>query len=1114
MIGAQLHRLTRASAAVAVLAVPLHGEVPHRAGEEPLSPAEAQALARLDRQYATTFRLMDSWFENRRVQYYDFGPSDPQPGSLYRVRKGGDILSSIPGIPGYSSLRQVFDVEILPAAGMPPDSVRSHLIVLQLVRQGRARLIATGIMLNAPIIPAGSDLERDPDNRTAVAAFYRGRPIYYFDFGPSRAGLTPVISTVSEFPARGEASPAVGTSAGLSAIPGLPGYHDLWDVEAAIGTAASPRSYRQALADIRSGKLRSRRAGWVINRPVIYVDGRPATRPTRPIGSPRNPIEEAWVATTPGMAQAPKPALSERPLVRPVTLPEGSGTVVTVETPPRTGSAMAYAGTAGQTSVSPPRLAGNVVIDGVLDEDVWRSAPVLTGFHQFRPIEGRPAEDSTEARIWYSATAIYIGIRAYAPAGTVRASLADRDKIEKEDYVQVLLDTFNDRRQALAFGVNALGVQADGIKAEGGQQPRAGGPGGQPGQGGQSNQSGNQEGFERNLDLSPDFVWESKGHLTPFGYEVEMRIPFKSLRYQSRQVQDWGINVLRKVQRSGFEDTWTRTQRAASFLAQSGALRGLHDLQRGLVLDLNPFTLGRIDSDTITTPPSPWSYSAKPELGANVRWGATPNLTISGAVNPDFSQVEADAAQAPPDPRFAQFFQEKRPFFVEGIEQFNTPGQLVYTRRVTDPLGALKLTGKLGSTAIGVLSAVDSKGASSSGTEYPLYNIVRLRRDVGPTSTAGLVYTDKVDGRDFNRVAVADARILFGRVYSLTLQGGGSITRTTDTTSSGALWDIWADRSGRYLGFTYRFQGFGPDLQAQSGFIRRTGVVLGNLSNRVTYIGRRGAFLESWTGRVTYNGTWNYGEFFDRRQPVENRWGFSNQFNFKGGWTLTLNPLFEIFKFDPVFHEDYFVERAAGDTIPYVITEVRRNYDAITRLETPQFSWGSFNVSFTWSPHDVDIYEFASAGLMNLVAAVDLKPTNKLRINAQYTRRYLTRLRDRTHVVTTDIPRLKLEYQIARPLFIRFVGQYDARVRDALRDARTDAPLLIRDDNGLLAPSTRTVTNDFRFDALLSFQPSPGTVLFAGYGSSLTETDAFTFRDVQRLRDWVFVKLSYLFRVK
>ena len=802
--------------------------------------------------------------------------------------------------------------------------------------------------------------------------------------------------------------------------------------------------------------------------------------------------------------RSPAAAQTSSQSVAPVSRPAEGGSA--------TAEASVFSGTAGQTSFTPPRIEGTVIVDGLLDEEVWRRAPLLTGFHQYRPIDGRPAEDSTEVRVWYSPTAIYFGVRAYAPPNTVRASLADRDKIDKEDYVQVLLDTFNDHRQAQAFGVNALGVQADGIKAEGGQQPRAPGAGGQQAQGG-SAQGGNQEGFERNLDLSPDFVWESKGHLTPLGYEVEIRIPFKSLRYQSGQTQDWGINVLRKVQRSGFEDTWTRTERAASFLAQSGMLRGLHHLQRGIVLDLNPFTLGRLDSDTSIAPGTSWSYDAKPEFGANIRWGATPNLTVSGAVNPDFSQVEADAAQAPPDPRFAQFFQEKRPFFVEGIEQFSTPAQIVYTRRVIDPVGSVKLTGKLGSLAVGVLSAVDGKGTSASGTKNPLYNVARLRRDIGRASTAGVVYADKVDGGDYNRVAVADTRIVFGKVYQLTLEGGGSLTRSGSTTTHGALWDIWTDRSGKYLGFTYRFQGFGPDFQAQSGFVRRTGVVLGNLSNRFSYIGKRGAFLEGITTRLSYNATWNYGDFFARRQPVENRLGVSSQFNLRGGWTVTLNPLFEIFKFDPVFHEDYFVRRPAGDTVAFVITDVRRNYDAITRLETPQFSWGSFNLSLIYSPHDVDLFEFASARLLSMVAAADLKPTSKIRINAQYTRRYLTRLRDGTHVATTDIPRLKIEYQIARSLFVRLVGQYDARTRDALRDPRTDAPMLIRDDQGVLAPSTRLVTNDVRMDALLSFQPNPGTVLFVGYGSSLTENVALTFRDLHRVRDGFFLKLSYLFRV-
>ena len=158
-------------------------------------------------------------------------------------------------------------------------------------------------------------------------------------------------------------------------------------------------------------------------------------------------------------------------------------------------------------------------------------------------------------------------------------------------------------------------------------------------------------------------------------------------------------------------------------------------------------------------------------LGGNIRWGATPNLTLNATINPDFSQVESDASQFQFDPRQALFFAEKRPFFLDGIEFFATPNNLVYSRRVSEPVAAAKLTGKISGTSIAVLSAVDAVEQSRSGQDHPFYNIVRLQRDIGGQSRAGLVYTDKVDGDTSNRVAGADARVVWRKVYSLDLQG-------------------------------------------------------------------------------------------------------------------------------------------------------------------------------------------------------------------------------------------------------------------------------------------------------------------------------------------------------
>src|SRR5680860_197964 len=198
---------------------------------------------------------------------------------------------------------------------------------------------------------------------------------------------------------------------------------------------------------------------------------------------------------------------------------------VGAEPPQPPTDSLVYNGRESELTVAIPKSESAVSIDGFLNEDVWQNAAILTGFSQYAPVDGRPAEDSTEVRVWYSSEAIYFGVKAFDEHGSVRATLADRDKIESDDQIRILLDTFDDGRGAFLFGVNPLGVQSDGVRNEG-------------------------VGFGR-PDLSPDFLYDSGGRVTEFGYEVEIRIPFKSIRYQASDTQDWGIHVIRVVQRSG-----------------------------------------------------------------------------------------------------------------------------------------------------------------------------------------------------------------------------------------------------------------------------------------------------------------------------------------------------------------------------------------------------------------------------------------------------------------------------------------------------------------------------------------------------------------------------------
>jgi hypothetical protein len=753
--------------------------------------------------------------------------------------------------------------------------------------------------------------------------------------------------------------------------------------------------------------------------------------------------------------------------------------------------------------VALPRVPNpEITIDGRLDEPVWSQAAVLQGFFQYLPTDDRPAQDSTTVAVFYAETAIYFGIRAYQDSSLVRATLADRDRIAGDDYVEILLDTFNDRRQAYLFGVNPLGVQADGTLRDAAQRS--------------ANFTATVTAGAYAIDLSPDYVYESRGRLAAGGYEIEIRIPFKTLRYQATSPQDWGINVIRHVQYTGHEHTWTRVlQTNASFLAQAGTLTGLAEMRRGLVLDLNPEM-----TSTVTGTPTEagWDYGGgSPQVGGNVRWGITSNLTLNGTANPDFSQVEADVAQLVYDPRQALFFPEKRPFFLDGIEYFETPTQLIYTRRLVDPIGAVKLTGKVAGTNVAFLSGADTKEQSLSGVDRPLHILLRIRRDLGGQNTLGVAYTDLVAGDDLNRVAAADGRLVFSEKYALTVQGGGSATRTGGQTHWGPMWVAQLNRAGRSFGLTLSTQGFHPDFVAGSGFVSRTGITYIGISPRYTKVGAPGAAVESWTGNVLLDGRWDWDRFFDATIPNDPRIHFNFGVTLRGGWRLGSSFLLESFMYPAELYADYAVERSVGgavDTVPFAGTPRLTNVDFAVNFRTPRFKHLSAN-GFLIVGRDDNFFEWAPANIAIGTVELEWRPSEQLRLGVLYNHQQYIRPNDWSTVGLRRVPRLKLEYQITRAIFVRFVGQYDADVRDSLRDnSRTEDPILIRNPTtGAYERTTRRVRNTLQVDWLFSFRPTPGTVVFAGYGSTLSEDDAFRFRGLERRRDGFFVKLSYLFRV-
>lgn len=770
-----------------------------------------------------------------------------------------------------------------------------------------------------------------------------------------------------------------------------------------------------------------------------------------------------------------------------------------------------YSGLSGQISVRPPRIEASVVVDGALDEPAWRQAARLVGFSQYQPVDSRPAEEETEVLVWYSPTAIHFGIRAREShgEGLVRATRADRDNIGNDDHVQILLDTYNDRRTAFLFGVNPFGVQQDGTRSD----IFAGGAGGGSGAGG----GGGFNPLDGNVDLNPDFVWESRGRLVPGGFEVEIRIPFKSLRYGSGAMQTWGINVLRRVRHNGYQDSWTPAVRAnASFIGQSGTLEGLTDLRRGLVMELTPFATGR-SSGFRPQAGSGYLSSDTAEAGLNMRWGITQNLSMDVTFNPDFSQVEADVGQVTVNERFALFFPEKRPFFLDGLELFDTPGQLIYTRRIVNPDWGVKLAGRVGRTNVGALVAQDD-GSESYGGGQPLFAVTRLRTDLTPSLNLGVVGTAREDGEHYSRLLGVDSRFYHHRLYFIEAQAVMSWSRDPSGRGDGQAFRLSWDRTGRRWGFNYGIQGVSPEFEAAAGFVNRTGFVRAHAFNRQSFYGRRGALLETVSFFLGVERLYDYDTFSPSRS-LEGGENLFTQLSLRGGWRLNVSPGREFFSFDPADFASYRVEPPMGPPAPtYVPFVPPAGLSSLmgvnTGITTPTFRHVTAALGLVYG--GAALFEEASEGrVFRTDLSMDWRPTTQVRVGFSYVRVRFTRRRDGSELSRQDIPRLKVEYQATRNIFFRFVGQYTATQRDSLRwsDGR---PFFIRSpEDSTVNMNGRVASNSLRADWLFSYRPSPGTLVYVGYGSLLTEPGAFSFSTSRLRREnhgW-FAKVSYLFRL-
>jgi len=436
------------------------------------------------------------------------------------------------------------------------------------------------------------------------------------------------------------------------------------------------------------------------------------------------------------------------------------------------GVAMAGFASPSQTQTKPERVesarfqvvkaASKIDVDGVLDEDAWAAASVIPLPFEWQPGDNIPAPVKTECLVTYDLHNFYIGFRCFDPEPKkIRAHLMDRDDTDTlilDDHVIFEVDAFNDERRGFQFRVNPMGVQADANFSE-------------------------LEGYE---DFSWDAIWSAAAKITDWGYAIEVAIPLGQLRFRkSDGPQTWGFSAERSWPRDARHrmTSHPRSRNVNCVLCQFNKLTGFEGIAPGQNIELNPtYTAGRTDSMDMAGYPEGSLERGKvaDEVGLTAKWGITPNLILNATANPDFSQVEADVAQLEINRRFALFYPEKRPFFLEGADFFLTPIQAVFTRTVADPVWGTKLTGKSGRTAMGFFGAQDAltnlvfpsnQGTMQTSLDPDTYGgVFRLRQDVGRMSTLGVLYTGRAGSDYYNHVAGADGFIRLDQKNSIIFQ--------------------------------------------------------------------------------------------------------------------------------------------------------------------------------------------------------------------------------------------------------------------------------------------------------------------------------------------------------
>ncbi|MDD8027438.1 MAG: DUF5916 domain-containing protein, partial [Acidobacteriota bacterium] len=469
------------------------------------------------------------------------------------------------------------------------------------------------------------------------------------------------------------------------------------------------------------------------------------------------------------------------------------------------------------------------VIDGRLDDPVWAAAPSVTGFETFIPEFGKKQPEKTVAYMAYDRENLYFAFRCFDDhPDKIKAAVSRRDDVQSDDFVCINLDSFNDQQSLYAFYVNPLGIQGD------------------------SRYASNKE------DFSVDMVWWSAGRIDEKGYTVEIGIPLKSIRFAQGARTEMSVFFERTISRRLEHGSYPPLdpKRGYAFLTQMAPLEFL-GLKRYTLLEILPaYTYGRTyaqDAGSLR------KATDKGEFSLTGKLGITPSLILDGTINPDFSQVEADAGQVDANLRYDLYYAEKRPFFLEGSEAFNLGAVLtsplqavVHTRTIIDPKAGFKLTGKIGrNDTIAAIFAADASPSSNTGqSDAPdaRFSIVRYRRTTSQDGYLGLFFTERDQDGRINRVAGPDGQIRLGQASMLSFHALGSFTRagTESRWANGRAVSLEYAYDTSRLGIDASLHDISSDFEADTGYLTRTG-----LTSAVVNISPRFYTKSPWFRRIS-----------------------------------------------------------------------------------------------------------------------------------------------------------------------------------------------------------------------------------------------------------------------